>query len=295
MKSPSAFVLWSAVVLAVVFLGFLILCGLELWDDRHFIWEPRNPLAKYGVSYEKTWGEHEEYQTIQFTWIRDGKKFDGPSVTGDDLYVRFPPVNGADVPEIVVRSDTYKDQFVIFKLNFTDSTKPEFELVQCYMLDVQYTVPWFYYYADSDTGLLPTRAKPPALGDQLPDNGLEFLMDKGRRIDVLTDSGQTYPGYRIFGDDVYQVAVNGKGTIIYISPDDPAIFKTPEGIKVGATLNKVLAIAKTPPRERMGWAYYIPLSSGWNAAFVVNPQNPTSGKLPEDSHVSFLFKSDWAR
>jgi hypothetical protein len=38
-----------------------------------------------------------------------------------------------------------------------------------------------------------------------------------------------------------------------------------------------------------GWAYVIPLPSGWNAAFVDGP-SITEGPLREDSPVLFLFK-----
>ena len=62
---------------------------------------------------------------------------------------------------MVVGSRDYKTYFAIFKLNFTDSSKPEFELIENHMMGVEYPPPWSYYYkTDHGTyGLLPEPSK----------------------------------------------------------------------------------------------------------------------------------------
>jgi hypothetical protein len=137
-----------------------LLSGALLWWVLSLL-EPPHLVAKYGVTYEKTWGEHEEYQTIWFHWNRHGKKIDGPMLTGDDLYVSFLTVNGTDVPEIVVKSETDKSISAIFKLNFSDGKKPEFELVQNHRFNVRYPPPWSDYYetSEDETEPVPTATK----------------------------------------------------------------------------------------------------------------------------------------
>jgi hypothetical protein len=111
------------------------------------VWQNRNLLKGYGVSYEKTYGEHESYQHIQFYWARSGERIKGPEVTGDDLYVRFKSMAGEGAPEIVVRSKDYKSHLVVFRLNFTDASKPEFEMLENQMMGIWYPPPWENYYS----------------------------------------------------------------------------------------------------------------------------------------------------
>jgi len=134
-------------------------------------------------------------------------------------------------------------------------------------------------------------AQPPEIGDVLPkdakpDNSL-----------IMADSAQMWPAYKLTRDKItYTVGVDDHLTIAYICPDGSPLFKTPEGVTVGSSLASVLAITKSPPIKRLGWAYYTTLPSGWNAAFVTkSPQGPTADPLPANAKVSFLFKSNWAQ
>jgi hypothetical protein len=143
---------------------------------------------------------------------------------------------------------------------------------------------------------IPALAKPPEIGDPLDAGAKVALMD-GKKMDVVADSAQTYPAYRIVRDSIpYLVGFDEKkNAIVYICPDDPQKFKTPEGIQVGTSLNDVTAIAKSSPIRRPGWAYVLRLPSGWNAAFLASPHDPTGAPLDSNSKVDFLFKSNWSR
>jgi hypothetical protein len=132
--------------LVVIGIALVLSCwwGITAWNDR-------NQLGKYGVSYNITCGEHAEYQTVWFYWDRNGKRIDGPTVNGEELYIQFKNVEHKKVPEIVVRSETHEDRRVTLKLNFNDSTKPEFELVGAPGLQIEYCVPWGDYYDAHET------------------------------------------------------------------------------------------------------------------------------------------------
>ena len=139
---------------------FLAACIFSASWWTSLLWHNRNPLAKYGVSYEKTYGEHESYQTIYFYWQRNGKRVMGPVVNGDDLYLQFQHVASEEVPEIIVRSHDYGSNVAVFKLNFSDSQKPEFEMIQNHMMGVAYPKPWDdYYYTDPNTFELEPKRK----------------------------------------------------------------------------------------------------------------------------------------
>jgi len=114
-------------------------------------WQEYNPLTKYGLTYEKTFGDDDDFQTVAFHWNRTKKQIDGPFITDDDLYVKFKKVGHDAVPEIVVRSETNKSDYAVFRLNFTDADKPDIELVESHMV-VEYPPPWSdYYKSDPDT------------------------------------------------------------------------------------------------------------------------------------------------
>ena len=117
--------------------------GIAAWNDR-------NQLSKYGVSYDITCGEHAEFQTVWFHWDRNGKRIDGPMIQGDELYVKFRYVEHDNVPQIVVRSKTYKERSVILKLNFTDASKPGFELVGDPGMHTEYCAPWIDFYRETE-------------------------------------------------------------------------------------------------------------------------------------------------
>ena len=67
-------------------------------------------------------------------------------------------------------------------------------------------------------------------------------------------------------------------------------FKTPEGVFIGMHLNSVKNISKAKLVEDHGWAYYFPLKSGWNAAFILDIE--TDYQTIKDSTVAFIFKTE---
>ena len=113
-----------------------IALGVLCWGA--FAWRDYNPLKKYGVSFEKTHGEHASFQTIRFSLDRNQKHIIGPAIVGDDLYVSFKTVTGEAAPRIVVRSKDYKARYIVLKLNFTNEKKPEFEIVENHMMGISY-------------------------------------------------------------------------------------------------------------------------------------------------------------
>jgi hypothetical protein len=143
------------------------------------------------------------------------------------------------------------------------------------------------------TGLLSAISPAPEIGDTLPAKA-KVVEKNGSTIVVAADSAQLWPAYQLeINGIVYVVGINSHGKIAYICPDHT--FKTKEGISVGTLLSTVTAInPQNKVNERIGWAYYVHLPSGWNAAFITSSSNPTAGLSP-DSKVAFLFKSDWAK
>jgi hypothetical protein len=89
---------------------------------------------------------------------RSGKRIEGPSIADDDLYVRFKQYEHEKLPEIVVRSDVYESDIVRLRLNLSDKSKPEFELVEDRGMGVVYLPPWQdYYERDATYKLLPKK------------------------------------------------------------------------------------------------------------------------------------------
>jgi hypothetical protein len=131
-----------------------------------------NPLARYGIFYEESWGDDDTISTVFLYWDRgqprvpdsdDLTRHIWPScgVTDDDLSVSFIKVGDEKVPEIKIASDIYPDRYSIFRPNFTDPSKPNFELVACHQQVVEYDPPFeSYYRSDSESGVtLPFPAK----------------------------------------------------------------------------------------------------------------------------------------
>ncbi len=106
---------------------------------------------------------------------------------------------------------------------------------------------------------------------------------------LMIASAQTWPYENIEIDGIkYGVAVDDRGQVAYVDCSD-AKFSTPEGIKVGSTLEDVLKAGAKQPWGEPGWAYHTKLASGWSAAFVVG-RGMTDGPLQPTSRVAWLFK-----
>lgn len=85
---------------------------------------------------------------------------------------------------------------------------------------------------------------------------------------VVVGAEQTFPAYRIVFHDVEYVAgVDTLHRIRFIETTD-AGFRTREGLRVGATLDDVLAAGGRPPVYEAGWGRWSLLQSGWCAFFA---------------------------
>jgi len=100
-----------------------------------------------------------------------------------------------------------------------------------------------------------------------------------------------------FQSIAFAVGVDGKNRIVWISTTDET-FRTPEGLAVGDSLESVLGIEGRRIVTESGWAWYVPLASGWNAEIgkVVVADGSSSlvlggqGDIPQDACILSLFK-----
>ena len=107
---------------------------------------------------------------------------------------------------------------------------------------------------------------------------------------LMIGSSQTDPAYDVsYQGKNFTVTANDK-IISYISTTD-ASFKTPEGIGVGDTLEKVLSLPQRKLIREPGWAFYVYLESGWRAAFT-RGEYMTEEELPPTAKVKWLFRRD---
>jgi hypothetical protein len=120
----------------------------------YYINEQREPLKRYGISYEKDFGEHQEFQFIWFYWNKNGHRIIGPRISGEDLYVGYRYRQNAKIPDIVVQSKSDRLHFVVMRINFVDLAKPEFELLENHMIGVVYQSPWDVFYKTRANGAL---------------------------------------------------------------------------------------------------------------------------------------------
>lgn len=135
----------------------------------------------------------------------------------------------------------------------------------------------------------------PIILKKMPDVNTAFPVKK-RDIEKahflsMTASGGMKPAfYTEFKGIRFDVAVASfKSNIIsYISTTDTA-FKTKEDVMVGDTFEDVLKKAKGEVVKEQGWAFWVRLNSGWNAAFMENLLTEDEAP-PPDAKVSFLFK-----
>lgn len=85
---------------------------------------------------------------------------------------------------------------------------------------------------------------------------------------VVGGAEQTFPACRVVFHDVEYVAgVDAMRRIRFIETTD-ANFRTREGLRVGATLEDVLAAGGRPPVYEAGWGRWSLLQSGWCAFFA---------------------------
>lgn len=129
-------------------------------------------------------------------------------------------------------------------------------------------------------------------GNNMLEIGNEVSPDFLKKLDKessMTASGAITNIYKLKIKNIdYYISLNKDNKIKYIETKD-INFKTSEGFKVGTTLGEIQASHKSDILEEKGWAYYVPLKSGWNAAFVegefMTDKNPS-----KNSRVIWFFK-----
>lgn len=80
---------------------------------------------------------------------------------------------------------------------------------------------------------------------------------------------------------IYLVCINSSNKITYIETKDHN-FQTTEGVSVGMPLNNVKQFTNSDLRIELGWASFLSLNSGWNAAFDLETDS--------SSTVRWIFK-----
>lgn len=128
----------------------------------------------------------------------------------------------------------------------------------------------------------------PDIGDTLPGWMIDSLA--GNRIMVLSGPSITSPMFfaNISGR-ICVVGYNADSTVSFLSVND-AEFTTDEGISRGSHAREVLRVSGASDITKVpGFTFYVPLKSGWNAAFTA--EDFEKGTLRPDSSVSFFFKS----
>ena len=126
------------------------------------------------------------------------------------------------------------------------------------------------------------------LGQKLPKEILQ-KQEESPPILVMTSASSFNYSYNITVDNIdFFMAVDKDNKIIYIGTTDKN-FITSEGINIGSTLQDVMNVSEKSMIKETGWAYYVPLPSGWNAAFTEG-EEMTGEEPSEKSNVKWLFK-----
>jgi hypothetical protein len=107
---------------------------------------------------------------------------------------------------------------------------------------------------------------------------------------LLISSSQFWPYFDKTIDGIkYSIAYNpDTKTITYISTQDP-LFKSPDGYKIGDTFSTFNDDLRKKIIQETGWAYFIKLPSGWNAAFIQG-STMTDGNLEDNAKLKWFFK-----
>ena len=124
---------------------------------------------------------------------------------------------------------------------------------------------------------------------EAPALGMHVVPGTRTRLWDMTASGQEWPSYQVRDHgSVFLIALDPTDTIRYISTYD-ASFATPEGIRVGSTLESVRRAGAPAPVQEMGWAAHATLPSGWSVAFT-DGSGINAPPLSPSSQVKWLFR-----
>ena len=102
----------------------------------------------------------------------------------------------------------------------------------------------------------------PKLGDPLPTKATPT------GVSLMIMAGKQSPAYQfLFFGVRYYFSVDANSRVDFAYVDDPGCILH-DGIGVGDSTEKVLKLTGRKAIKENGWAFYIPLFAGWNAAFI---------------------------
>ena len=133
----------------------------------------------------------------------------------------------------------------------------------------------------------------PKLGSVLPG-----LPESHTRI--MVSASQTWRSYDALVDGIaFTIGVDDQSQVRFVSTRD-ARFVSPEGLRIGASMETAQRAAKTPVYAEEGWGHYAELPSGWSvlledAAKMVDGRfdfNFGTRDLRPDATIVMFFKRD---
>lgn len=124
----------------------------------------------------------------------------------------------------------------------------------------------------------------------LPDLGETIYLSASENVFlVLSRSGSLGKVAHIKVDgQLFELGINDNDQVDYISTRDSR-FQTPEKLSVGDLINITPDFSLDKVCKEDGWAYYIKLPSGWNAAFTIG-SSMTEGDPSGSEKIMWFFK-----
>lgn len=117
-------------------------------------------------------------------------------------------------------------------------------------------------------------------GKPIPNN----IVIKSSNELFLVKAGKMSKKYVVVSDNIsYGISLDANKNIEYIETSDLS-FKTSENLSVGMELKEINNAVIEKINTERGWAKYILLKSGWNAAFDFN------ATITPTSKILFFFK-----
>lgn len=113
-------------------------------------------------------------------------------------------------------------------------------------------------------------------------------LDSTAKVSLMVTPSQFEDCYLVKVDNIdYLISIDINNRIKSIFTYDTK-FRSIDWIKIGMKLSEVIEKSKHKPYLINGWAYVVPLNSGWYAAFETS--NYESNALSSDSTVKWIYK-----
>lgn len=121
------------------------------------------------------------------------------------------------------------------------------------------------------------------IGDKVTDS---ITFKKGSFI--MISPAQLEVGYTTVIEGIKFTICKDKNNLVkYIETKDN-VFITEDSIKIGMSLTEVKKLTNNELRLERGWAFVMPLPSGWNVAFEFSKDD--FNKISPDSTIKWIFK-----